>query len=103
MLAMGSMTVPALSVHDAVKSATFHLESLLGTVIDLRLEEVELSDDGHWWFVTLGYYRPDARPLPKTLMNDALGNSGEIPREYKVFTVDAENGQVKAMKMRKTA
>ena len=95
--------MPTLGVHDAVKSATFHLESLLGNVSDLRLEEVELSDDGRWWFVTLGYYRPDARPLPSNVINDMLGNSGGIPREYKVFTVDAETGQVKAMKMRKSA
>lgn len=93
----------ALTVHDAVKSASFHLESLLGPVKDVRLEEVELSDDGRWWFVTLGYYRPDARPVPSTAMNDLLGTAGTVPREYKVFTVDADNGVVKAMKMRKTA
>jgi hypothetical protein len=48
------------------------------------LEEVELSDDGQFWYVTLGW---DA---------DRLGTK----RIYKVFKIRADDGEVVSMKMR---
>lgn len=55
---------------------------------DLRLEEVELSDDRSQWFVTLGY----------SICEDGLGIRSV--REYKIFTVDATTGEVQSMKIR---
>jgi hypothetical protein len=55
---------------------------------DLRLEEVELSDDGSQWFITLGY----------STSVDGLGIRSV--RDYKIFTIDAITGEVKSMKIR---
>jgi hypothetical protein len=48
------------------------------------LEEVERSDDGRFWYVTLGW---DA---------DRLGTK----RIYKVFKIRADDGEVVSMKIR---
>ena len=83
-----------IDVKEAVQSASKYfneLQDVLGLkkAEDLRLEEVEISDDRSQWLITLGYRIDD----------DRLG----IPRykrDYKIFTVDSTNGEVKSMKIR---
>jgi hypothetical protein len=58
---------------------------------NVQLEEVELSDDGEYWFITLSY------PLPP---EDSVLNFN-FKRKYKVFKIDARTGEVKSMKIRK--
>lgn len=59
------------------------------------LEEIEMSKDGQFWLVTLGFNAP--RPANKTLP-DFL----QVPiRKLKVFKVDAATGQVLSMKIPK--
>ena len=55
----------------------------------LTLEEVELSEDEKHWLITLGFqeYR-------------GLTPFDQASQKYKLFTVDATTGQVRAMKMR---
>ena len=57
----------------------------------LQLEEVELSDDEKYWFITLSYPLPSPVPLlnlpPK--------------KDYKIFKIDSKTGQVRSMKIRK--
>jgi hypothetical protein len=64
----------------------------------LQVEEVELSDDGQYWVITLGYNVPNES-------SDLSGPLGIIPRlrprEYKTFKIDRETGEVKSMKIRK--
>jgi hypothetical protein len=71
----------------------------------LGLEEIELTDDGKWWLVTLGFSRPWDLPR-RTTTSSAVGAALEelrgerLPdREYKVFRVDAGTGVVAAVKM----
>lgn len=54
-------------------------ESLWTCVFGLSLEELTLDDDGKFWLVTLG-------------INHGLS--------YKIFKVDAYNGEVVSMKIR---
>ena len=64
---------------------------------DLRVEEVELSEDEKFWSITLGFNRPADR------VEDPLGEVLDAPRyrrEYKIFKVDADSYQIKSMKIR---
>lgn len=57
---------------------------------NVQLEEVELTDDGQYWLITLSY-------SPTTSLGTILGNP---VRKYKVFKIDAGTGDVKSMKIR---
>lgn len=81
----------------AAKESLLFLQNVVEptTLTELRLEEVELSEDGYYWLVTLGYDRPVTKstsPLSQ-LMSDAR-------REYKLFKVRVETGEVESMKIR---
>ena len=79
-----------------VKEAAHRASEYFGTLFpqDLasqaRLEEVELSDDGQYWLITLGY------PVD----NAGLLFSMAKPREYKQFKIEAATGKVVSMKIR---
>lgn len=78
----------------AAMAAKQYLISLGGTmdnldIQDLRVEEVELSEDDKSWLITLGFTR----------LGEVL-ETCRYQREYKIFKVDAETSQVKSMKIR---
>ncbi|HZT60838.1 MAG TPA: hypothetical protein VFA21_19700 [Pyrinomonadaceae bacterium] len=82
-----------LDVKQATQSATDQLVDLYPQMArdGIQLEEVELSDDEKYWFITLSY------PLP-----------GQIPvlnlppkKEYKVFKIDSQTGKARSMRIRK--
>jgi hypothetical protein len=86
-----------IGVKDAVRIAADYLASLYeGTELrDVLLEEVRLSDDDQYWLVTMGFSRlVSANPI-----FEALG-SASFKREYKVFEVSAETGEVRSMRIR---
>ena len=85
----------AIDVKEAVRRATEYAVSLYAPeqLQDLRLEEVELGDDG-FWYVTLGFLRQPASSL------NPLLQMSRFQREYKVVKIDAQSGEVKALKMR---
>jgi hypothetical protein len=70
---------------------------------DIRLEEVELSDDESTWLVTIGFSRP--LPLDSFLKNAPKFLLGEhqYQRDYKVFRIDAQSSKVRSMKIRAVA
>lgn len=87
------MSTTMIDVKEAVQSASKYfneLQNIFGLMKaeDLRLEEVEISDDRSQWLITLGY----------RIDEDRLGMRSK--REYKIFTVDSTNGEVKSMKIR---
>ncbi|MDP8240608.1 MAG: hypothetical protein P9X24_16070 [Candidatus Hatepunaea meridiana] len=53
-------------------------------IYNLTLEEVELSEDQEWWYITLGYSEI----------------SGLRASNYKVIQIKSETGQVFSMKVR---
>ncbi|WP_434688231.1 hypothetical protein [Pseudanabaena minima] len=93
-------TMIGIGVQGAVEAASkyFHelqrvikstlLEDNTTQIRDLRLEEVELSDDRSQWLITLGY----------SISEDGMGIRSV--RHYKIFTVDATTGEVQSMKIR---
>ena len=60
---------------------------------DLLLEEVELSGDKTAWMVTLGFYRQ----IPSVNIMESIGSKKYV-RTYKTLQIDAESGEMIAMK-----
>jgi hypothetical protein len=61
---------------------------------NLMLEELEESEDGKYWLVTLGYDLEERLP-------PMFG--GRITRAYKSFKIDNRTGRVLSMKIRTVA
>lgn len=83
-----------LDVKQASKLATEYFASLYENKYhNLNLEEVEISEDGKYWYITLGYdiERPFSVALPFT----------KTGREFKRFKIDIETGKVLSMQIRK--
>ncbi len=85
-----------IDVKEAVKIATEYIQTLFAErqIPELRLEEVELSPDNQFWEVTLSFVVRE--PTAYLSLGDAART-----REYKVFRINAETGQVQSMKIRK--
>ena len=97
------VTQPGLiPVQVAVQRAMAQARNFYATegIVDLTLEEVEVSEDGSQWMITLGFFLPSKR-APSDLgemLRQIQGKTYE--RRYKVFQVDAKTGEVGAMKIR---
>ena len=97
-----------IDVKEAVKIATDYLKQLYEPtqLHDILLEEVALSDDEKYWYVTLGFSRPVASTNPMQALTETflkgqgIVNQTKYQREYKVFQIDAATGQVRSMKIR---
>jgi len=85
---------PKVDARAAASAAAAYFKELYPNVTAFSLEEVELSEDGTHWLITLSF---EIRPVPQTL--NALF---QPPRtKFKLFKVDAKTGRVVAMKIRK--
>ena len=83
-----------LDVKEAAQKASDYFAALYSGqgISNVQLEEVELTDHGRYWLITLSYPQP----------SDLAGLFGTgSRREYKVFKIDARTGEVKSMKIRK--
>ncbi|GIW30020.1 MAG: hypothetical protein N2313_06260 [Meiothermus ruber] len=85
-----------LEVKEAVRIATEYIQTLFNEkqIPELRLEEVELTPDNQFWEVTLSFVVRE--PTAYLSLGDAART-----REYKIFRINAETGQVQSMKIRK--
>lgn len=90
----------AVDVRNAVGAAQNYIASLqdmIGRPEDVRLEEAELSEDKQYWLITLGFNRlvdKTSNPLADLV---AIRN---YERDYKVFKINAQTGEVQSMKIR---
>jgi len=94
-----------VDIHKAVKAAfNFFAKSFAHeTTNNLQLEEVELSDDGHFWLITLGYDDPAVtakNSLSDLIIQGAAALRPRPLRKYKVVRVDSETGKAVAVKIR---
>lgn len=90
-----SVNSPKIDVRAAVISAENyfdHLKRSMGSIENLRLEEVELSEDKKFWLITLGF--------DCLSRNNRLQVVPQYAREYKIFKINAETGEVESMKIR---
>ena len=92
-----------LTVKEAVQAAQNWVRDLYAEadIKHLRLEEVEFSETGGYWLITLGWVEPAVRQsgLAAALQSEVQA----LPRVYKTMEVDAETGAVKSMKIREVA
>ena len=85
-----------IDVKQAVAIALKYVLDLEQTqIINLDLEEVELSPNGNQWYVTVGYER--VRPTPTSL----AAVLGANPRIYKIVTINRDTGEPVSLKIRK--
>ena len=69
-------------------------------LIELSLEEVEMTEDSEFWLITLGFYVLN-RNITQNKIAIAFEGEKKYIRKYKVFKIDANNGEIVAMKIRK--
>lgn len=88
------------ATHDYLLS----IQDIMGSLEDLRLEEVELSEDKKYWLITLGFDLPVRNQNPLGIALDITGSlrreGNLLVRKYKLFKVNSETGEVEAMKIR---
>jgi len=90
---------PKVDLHAAVGTAVSFLKQAFAPAMELRnlqLEEIERTEDGGEWLVTLGYDDPAAThpsPMEQFMRPRPL-------RKYKVVHVAAESGKAVAIKNR---
>ena len=90
--------LPKIDVRAAVGLAQNYFNSLqdmLGAFQNLRLEEVELSENKQFWLITLGF---DCQVISNNPLK--LEINPQYVREYKLFKINAETGEVESMKIR---
>src|SRR5687768_3089131 len=100
--------MPAVDVKRAVAIAKEYVQALFDGVEAIRLEEVELVTDPSRWEVTLSFeYQGDPLVIPvDPLAKLTEGITGRPAvarrtRHFKTFSIDADMGDVKAMRIRK--
>ena len=80
-----------LDAKEAARQAKEYFTTLYGNEgSGARLEEVELTDDGRHWMITLSV------PARDQISWDLIGK-----RDYKIFKIAADTGEVKSMRIRK--
>jgi hypothetical protein len=83
-----------LSVKDAAKNALNFYKDIYPDINGELIEEVEFNADRHHWLITLSF---PVKSEPQSLSNLL---QPKIERKYKIFEINAENGNVESMKIR---
>ena len=81
-----------INVREATDKAREHLVSFFPDAEKVQLEEVELTDDKAYWFITLSYEGISHSVASSLLVGKSV--------RYKLFKIDAETGEVISMKIR---
>jgi hypothetical protein len=90
-----------MDIKDAVRNAIAFASESLGPerTANIRLEEIESStvDDRPVWLITLS--NASQEPLDSIIRRGLMAGA-DPEREYKIFTVTKDNGEVLSMKIR---
>ena len=81
-----------IDVKEATNKAKEYLASFFPEVEKVQLEEVELTEDRAYWFITLSHEGVSNSVASSLLVGKSV--------RYKLFKLDAENGEVISMKIR---
>jgi hypothetical protein len=81
-----------INVNEASDKAKEYLISFFPDAENLQLEEVELSEDKAHWLVTLSY-----EGVSNSIASSLLVGKSVL---YKIFKINAKNGEVVSMKFR---
>ena len=85
-----------IDARQAASAAAAYFKELYPNVVSFSLEEVELSEDGSHWLITLSFEIP-ANPR----LGGVLVQFQPPKTKFKVFKVEAKTGKVVAMNIRK--
>jgi hypothetical protein len=92
-----------INARQAAQSAASYLNEIRDLIDaklkDIRLEEIELLEDQKNWIVTLGYDVP-YEPSPLSVFQFMNPPETAYTRNYKIFEVNSETGDVQSMKIR---
>jgi len=93
--------MPGVPVKAAVKTSIQYFTEILEPV-DVRLEEIELSDDERYWLATLTALLPAKVKSHNAVEAASLAGmfAKTHERVYKQFKVDSSNGEMRSMKIR---
>ena len=75
----------------AVDTSAMFMKDVMPNVENPLLEEIELSDDGHFWVITYSF--DDPIPLGTEVVTVK-------PRKFKSIKINNDTGEVIAMKIR---
>ena len=81
-----------INVKEATDKAKEHLLAFFPDAEQVQLEEVELSKDKAYWLITLSYEGLSSSVASSMLVGKSL--------LYKIFKLDAKQGEVISMKIR---
>jgi hypothetical protein len=86
---------PQVTAKQAAQAAAKYLNDVCTppAVENVLLEEIELSDDGRFWQVTLSF-----KQYPSSSVMSELLEAAE--KKLRVFRIDASTGRVVSMKIR---
>ena len=84
-----------INVEEAAKKAVEYMKGFFPEASAIRLEEVEITDDKKYWFITLSIVENESDP-------NILFPTMQIRKvkSYKIFKIATENGEVLSMKIR---
>jgi hypothetical protein len=83
------MDATMIDVKKAIEIAAAYLLKCYPDATKVHLEETEVIVDKNWWVITLSYEEPDTGYI-------ILGGK----KKFKILTIEAEKGEVLAMKIR---
>jgi hypothetical protein len=88
----------------AVNLALSYFQQVYSTLeaTNVALEEIEESENGRYWFVTIGFdakRKLIADPPPFQILPEAFRPQSEVKRSFKTFKIDAEKEKVLSMKV----
>lgn len=91
-----------IGIEEAVQAAKSFVQHLYteDEIRQLRVEEIEASDDDAKWFITLGWVEPAVRRVGGSGFLPTPSEYQASPRVYKKLTIDANTAKVDSMKMR---
>ncbi len=95
---------PSIGVKDAVRRAAEYVQELYSytdtQLLNLRLEEVDLSEDGSQWLITFGFTPSEVDTKSTSILGSLGGAAVQTRREYKVIAIDSRTGEPLSMKIR---
>ena len=98
-----AVQTPIIDVRTAVKIARDHVNDLfqVSGAESARLEEVDLSEDGQTWMVTVSIVRQDRAFVIPGLAEALAGVTGKkLVREFKRVDINATDGTVRRVVIR---
>ncbi|MDR1819553.1 MAG: hypothetical protein LBR15_04805 [Methanobrevibacter sp.] len=85
-----------IDTKQAIESSINYIRDVYEQLPDLRVEEIELSDNEEFWIITLGWDEIKKNNNLEQAMNPLFRG---VKRAYKTFFVDSESGDIKKMKI----